>query len=163
MTQPPPPLSLRTHHKYRKIRGFLLQKVRTSASEESPPPCPKNVRTDTSLPPPDCGKSRNQEIKSTKMVQFYSKDSSTVVFSWQKDKKGRNKLLAGKIKTFSFGNFKDVICRICTMTVILFVLVLAHSFVCQQCQGTSTRRQQRDLFGLRVKLPSVTTSLTTKR
>jgi len=31
------------------------------------------------------------------------------------------------------------------------------------CQGTSTRRQRRDLFGLRVKLPTVTTSLTSQR
>jgi len=31
------------------------------------------------------------------------------------------------------------------------------------CQGTSTRRQRRDLFGLRFKLPHVTTSLTTQR
>jgi len=34
-----------------------------------------------------------------------------------------------------------------------------YSFI---CQGTSTRRQRRDLFGLRVKLPPVTTSLTTQ-
>jgi len=33
-----------------------------------------------------------------------------------------------------------------------------YSFI---CQGISTRRQRRDLFGLRVKLPPVTTSLTT--
>jgi len=31
------------------------------------------------------------------------------------------------------------------------------------CQGTSTRRRWIDLFGLRVKLPLVTTSLTTQR
>jgi len=31
------------------------------------------------------------------------------------------------------------------------------------CQGTSTRRQRRELFGLRVKLPPVTTCLTTRR
>jgi len=30
------------------------------------------------------------------------------------------------------------------------------------CQGTSTRRQRSDLFGLRIKLPPVTTSLTTQ-
>jgi len=35
-----------------------------------------------------------------------------------------------------------------------------YSFI---CQGTSTRRQRNDLFGLRVKLPPVTTSLTTQR
>jgi len=35
-----------------------------------------------------------------------------------------------------------------------------HSFI---CQGTLTRRQRRDLFGLRVKLLPVTTSLTTQR
>jgi len=35
-----------------------------------------------------------------------------------------------------------------------------YSFI---CQGTSTRRQRRDLLGLRVKLPPVTTSLTTYR
>jgi len=33
-----------------------------------------------------------------------------------------------------------------------------YSFI---CQGTSTRRQRSDLFGLRFKLPPVTTSLTT--
>jgi len=31
------------------------------------------------------------------------------------------------------------------------------------CQGTSTRRQRSDLFGLRVKLPPVSTSLTNHR
>jgi len=35
-----------------------------------------------------------------------------------------------------------------------------YSFI---CQGTSTRRQRRVLFGHRVKLPPVTTSLTTQR
>jgi len=44
------------------------------------------------------------------------------------------------------------------------VLILAqgfrYSFI---CQGTSTRRQQRDLFGLRIKLPLVTINLTTQR
>jgi len=38
-------LSVRTHHKFQKIRRFLLQKVRTSAPEEPPPPGPINVRT----------------------------------------------------------------------------------------------------------------------
>jgi len=35
-----------------------------------------------------------------------------------------------------------------------------YSFI---CHGTSTRRQWSDLFDLRVKLPSVTTNLTTQR
>jgi len=35
-----------------------------------------------------------------------------------------------------------------------------YSFI---CQGTSTRRQQSDRFGLRIKLPPVITSLTTQR
>jgi len=35
-----------------------------------------------------------------------------------------------------------------------------YSFI---CQGTSIRRQRSDLFGLRVKLPPATTSLTTQR
>jgi len=35
-----------------------------------------------------------------------------------------------------------------------------YSFI---CQGTSTRRQRRDLFDLRVKLPPVITSLTSQR
>jgi len=39
------PLSVREHHKFRKIRSFLRKKVRKSASEEPSPPCPKNVRT----------------------------------------------------------------------------------------------------------------------
>jgi len=34
-----------------------------------------------------------------------------------------------------------------------------YSFI---CQGTSTRRQRRNIFGLRVKLPPVTTSQTTQ-
>jgi len=34
-----------------------------------------------------------------------------------------------------------------------------YSFI---CQGTSTKRERRDLCGLRVKLPPVTTSLTTQ-
>jgi len=34
-----------------------------------------------------------------------------------------------------------------------------YSFI---CQGTLTRRQRNDLFGLQVKLPPVTTSLTTQ-
>jgi len=37
---------------------------------------------------------------------------------------------------------------------------LRYSFI---CHCASTRRQLRDLFGLRVKLPPVTTSLTTQR
>jgi len=41
----------------------------------------------------------------------------------------------------------------------LFKIGLRYSF---NCQGTSTRRQQRDLFGFRVKLPLVTTSLITQ-
>jgi len=35
-----------------------------------------------------------------------------------------------------------------------------YSFI---CQGTSTRRQRRNLSGLLVKLPPVTTSLTTQK
>jgi len=35
-----------------------------------------------------------------------------------------------------------------------------YSFI---CQFTSTRRQRSDLFGLRVKLPPLTTSLNTQR
>jgi len=35
-----------------------------------------------------------------------------------------------------------------------------YSFI---CQDISTRRQRRNLFGLRVKLRPVTTSLTTQR
>jgi len=41
-----------------------------------------------------------------------------------------------------------------------FLSTFKYSFI---CQGTSTRRQRSDLFGLRVKLPLVTTSLTTQR
>jgi len=36
----------------------------------------------------------------------------------------------------------------------------ACSFI---CQGTSTRRQRKELFGPRVKLPPVTNRLTTQR
>jgi len=35
-----------------------------------------------------------------------------------------------------------------------------YSFI---CHGSSTRRQRRDFFGLQIKLPSVTSSLTTQR
>jgi len=41
-----------------------------------------------------------------------------------------------------------------------FINRFRYSFI---CQGTSTRRQRSDLFGLRVNLPPVTTSLTTQR
>jgi len=34
LAQPPPSLSVRIHHKFRKIRSVLHQKVRTFASEE---------------------------------------------------------------------------------------------------------------------------------
>jgi len=37
LAQPPPTLSVRTHHKFRKIRCLLNQKVRTSTSEEPLP------------------------------------------------------------------------------------------------------------------------------
>jgi len=39
-------------------------------------------------------------------------------------------------------------------------LSFRYSFI---CQGTTTRKQRSKLFGLRVKLPPVTTSLTTQR
>jgi len=42
LAQPSYPLSVRTHHRFRKIRSFLHQKVRTSASEE---PLFPHVRT----------------------------------------------------------------------------------------------------------------------
>jgi len=44
-----PPLSVRIHLKFWKIRCFLHQKVRTSASKKLPP-CPQNVRTRQPLP-----------------------------------------------------------------------------------------------------------------
>jgi len=43
---------------------------------------------------------------------------------------------------------------------MLFIIGFRYSFI---CQSTSTRRQRSDPFGLRVKLPPVTTSLTTQR
>jgi len=48
---PFPPLSVRTRHKFRKIRSFLRQKVRTSASEE---PLCRLVRT--GQVPLECGR-----------------------------------------------------------------------------------------------------------
>jgi len=39
-------------------------------------------------------------------------------------------------------------------------ILFRYSFI---CQGTSTRRQRSDLFGLRVKLTPVITRLTTQR
>jgi len=46
------------------------------------------------------------------------------------------------------------------MVINLHFRYIRHTFI---CQGTSTRRQRSDLVGLRVKLPPVTTSLTTQR
>jgi len=43
-----------------------------------------------------------------------------------------------------------------THTATKLALRFRYSFI---CQGTSTRRQRSDLFGLQVKLPPVTTSL----
>jgi len=41
LAQPSPPLSVRTQHKFRKLKNFLHQKVWTSAFEEPPfYPCP---------------------------------------------------------------------------------------------------------------------------
>jgi len=42
----------------------------------------------------------------------------------------------------------------------MFRFTYRYSFI---CQGTSIRRQRSDLFGLRVKLQSVITNLTTQR
>jgi len=39
------PLSVRTHYKFRKLRSFLHQKMRTSTSEETFSLCTQNVRT----------------------------------------------------------------------------------------------------------------------
>jgi len=41
----------------------------------------------------------------------------------------------------------------------MLAVVFRYSFI---CQGALSRRQWRNLFGLRVKLPPVTTSLTTQ-
>jgi len=50
------PLSVRTHHKFRKIRRVLHQQVRTSTSEEHPsPPIRKIPALDEPLPS-DCGR-----------------------------------------------------------------------------------------------------------
>jgi len=46
------------------------------------------------------------------------------------------------------------------MNIFINVNRFRYSFI---CQGTSTRRQWSDLFGLWVKLPPVTISLTTQR
>jgi len=43
---------------------------------------------------------------------------------------------------------------------VLGTILGTRSFI---CQGTSIRRQRRDLFGLRVKLSPITSSLTTQR
>jgi len=45
--------------------------------------------------------------------------------------------------------------------VILFSFCSVCSFICQV--ASVRRRQQSDLYGLQVKLPPVTTSLTTER
>jgi len=47
--------SVRTHDKFRKIRFFFLQKMWTSAFEETPlSACPKNVRTGQTTSRRDC-------------------------------------------------------------------------------------------------------------
>jgi len=56
LAQPPPALSVRAHHKFRKIRGLLHQKVRTSASEEHPSPLSAKCPHWTNPLPPDCGR-----------------------------------------------------------------------------------------------------------
>jgi len=50
-----PPLSVRTHHKYRNIRSFLHQIVRTSAIWKNLPPWPQISALDKHLPL-DCGR-----------------------------------------------------------------------------------------------------------
>jgi len=70
-----PPLSVRTKHKFRKIRSFLRQKVRTFASEETPlsaldKPPPPRLRTsfmDGPLPVIRMPRSIN-------FVQFFKQD-----------------------------------------------------------------------------------------
>jgi len=42
-----------------------------------------------------------------------------------------------------------------------FHKMIRYSFICQV--RTSTRRQRSDLFGLRVQMPPITTTLTTQR
>jgi len=54
----------------------------------------------------------------------------------------------------------QIITRLLDEVMILPVTRFRSSFI---CQGISTRRQRSDLFGFRVKLPSITTSLTTQR
>jgi len=51
-----------------------------------------------------------------------------------------------------------VITRLLDEAMILPVIRFSCSFI---CQGNSTRKQRSDLFGLRVKLPPVTTSIVT--
>jgi len=46
------------------------------------------------------------------------------------------------------------------LRAVLMIDLPFSSFI---CQVASARRQRRDLFGFRVKLPPVTTSLTTQR
>jgi len=45
---------------------------------------------------------------------------------------------------------------VCAEEAALTLRWFRYSFI---CQGTSTRRQRSDLFGLRINLPPVTTSL----
>jgi len=52
----PSPLSVRTHHKFEKSEVFLRKKVRTSASEESPPPLSTKCPHWTNSLPPDWGR-----------------------------------------------------------------------------------------------------------
>jgi len=53
-----------------------------------------------------------------------------------------------------FRSFEQIF--LSSQTVMLSYGYVRYSFI---CQGTSTRRQRSDFFGLRVKLPPVTTSL----
>jgi len=66
----------------------------------------------------------------------------------------------GKERALSvFGNMQDQTFQHSTAKNSISILGTC-SFI---CQGTSTRSLQRNLFGLQVKLPPVTTSLTTQR
>jgi len=67
---------------------------------------------------------------------------------------------ANHIQTIPGSPYKDVLLDCFIKYNLKFTF--RYSFI---CQGTSTRRQRSDLFGLQVKLPlpPVTTNLTTRR
>jgi len=101
LSPPPPLLSMRTQHKFRKVRCFLHQKVRTSASEGPP-----LVRTGK---PPGCGRLYGQPLPADKLSRYITV-TGLVAKSASQSELGLMLSLMG-VRTeeaaFAFAGFKD--------------------------------------------------------